>query len=130
MITTFSSKSRLKYLISFFLCEQGTIIFSSLHGAHKDEETWDSPAEFKPERFLDESGMFSPKLDKSFPFGAGKRLCAGETFSRNSMFLVLAALVQNFNIELPANEKLPDPSETLSGFVRYAPDFRIKFVAR
>lgn len=74
--------------------------------------------------------MFSPKLDKSLPFGAGKRLCAGETFARNTLFLVLSALVQNFNIELPDNGYMPHPSETLSGFVRYAPDFRLRLVSR
>ncbi|XP_055317679.1 probable cytochrome P450 304a1, partial [Sitodiplosis mosellana] len=102
---------------------KGTIVFSSLHGVHVDEDTWDAPEQFKPERFLDESGIFSPKLDKSLPFGAGKRVCAGETFARNSLFLIVSALVQNFNIELPTNEKLPDPRETLSGFIRYPPDF-------
>ncbi|XP_055307164.1 probable cytochrome P450 304a1, partial [Sitodiplosis mosellana] len=109
---------------------KGTIVFSSLHGVHVDEDTWDAPEQFKPERFLDESGIFSPKLDKSLPFGAGKRVCAGETFARNSLFLIVSALVQNFNIELPANEKLPDPRETLSGFIRYPPDFRLKFLTR
>lgn len=112
------------------LFQQGAIVFSSLHGAHIDKSTWAAPDEFQPERFLDESGQFSPKLDKSLPFGAGKRVCAGETFARNTMFLVVSAVVQNFNIELPANQKMPHPDETLSGFIRYTPDFRLKLSTR
>ncbi|XP_031625482.1 probable cytochrome P450 304a1 [Contarinia nasturtii] len=110
---------------------KGTIVFSSLHASHvNDKETWKNPDQFQPERFLDESGQFSPKLDKSMPFGAGKRICAGETFARNTLFLLVSALVQNFNIILPANGRMPLPCETLSGVFRYAPEFRLKFVSR
>lgn len=106
------------------------MIFPLLQGSHSDEEAWNQPDQFTPERFLDESGKFSPKLDKSVPFGAGKRLCAGETFSRNTMFLVFSALVQNFNIETPNNEKLPLPNEHCTGIFQYAPEYRLKFVPR
>lgn len=106
-----------------------------------------------PERFLDENGRFSPKLDKAMPFGSGKRLfdclqylkqskafskvnfdyfrlCAGETFARNSLFLVTAALIQQFNLELPENQRMPDPSESHTGILRSAPQFWLKFVPR
>lgn len=85
---------------------------------------------FKPERFLDESGKFSPKLDKTLAFGTGKRVCSGETFSRNALFLVASALVQNFHIEMPENEMMPLPSETRTGTLRYTPEYRLKFVPR
>lgn len=109
---------------------QGTIAFTSFHGAHADNETWDEPELFKPERFLDETGKCSPKLDKSLAFGMGKRVCAGETFSRNALFLVVSALVQRFDIETPAGEKMPLPSETLTGTFRYTPEYRLRFMPR
>lgn len=63
------------YFHRLSLLLQGTIVFTSLHASHmKDEETWKNPELFEPERFLDEFGQFSPKLDKSTPFGAGKRV--------------------------------------------------------
>lgn len=105
-------------------------MFSSLHASHSDKKAWDHPEVFKPERFLDECGKFSPKLDKSLPFGAGKRLCAGETFARNTLFLVVSALAQNFNISLPQNERMPLPCETKTGLVRYMSEFRFQFVTR
>lgn len=100
---------------------QGAIVFSSLYGCHKDESIWSMPEEFQPHRFLDQNGKFSAKLDKSLPFGAGRRVCAGETFSRNLIFLVISAIIQNFNI--PQNEKIPAPRETHTGVIRSAPDF-------
>lgn len=105
-------------------------MFSSLHACHADAHTWEQPNLFKPERFLSENGEISPKLDKSLPFGAGKRLCAGETFARNTLFLVLSALVQNFNIALPENGRMPKPNENCTGIIRYAPEYRLKFVSR
>lgn len=109
---------------------QGTIAFTSLYGAHKDQHVWAQPEMFQPERFLDETGKFSPKLDKTLAFGAGKRVCAGETFSRNALFLVVSALVQNFDIVSPENEKVPLPSETRTGTFRYTPEYRLKFLPR
>lgn len=99
------------------------------YSSHKDD-SWDRPEIFLPDRFLDENGKFSPSLDKSFPFGAGKRLCAGETFARNSMFLVAAALIQHFNFELPKNGKMPDPKDAHTGILRSTTDYRLKFVPR
>lgn len=109
---------------------QGAIVFGSLYGSHKDEQTWHQPDQFNPERFLDESGQFSPKLDKSLPFGSGKRLCAGETFSRNALFLIVAALVQNFDVEMPTNQKMPMPCDHCTGMLQYAPEYRLTFVPR
>lgn len=106
------------------------MIFPMLHGSHLDDQAWEQPNQFKPERFLDEYGKFSPKLDKSMPFSAGKRLCAGETFSRNTLFLVVSALVQNFDIKMPENERMPLPDEHCTGIFQYAPKYRLKFVPR
>lgn len=109
---------------------QGTIIFSSLHGSHTDEETWNRPDLFLPERFLNESGEICPKLDKSLPFGSGKRLCAGETFARNTMFLVVSAIVQNFDLMMPDNSTMPMPSDTCTGMFQFTPEYRLRFLPR
>lgn len=109
---------------------KGSFVFSSLHACHKDERVFEEATEFKPERFLNEDGQFSVKLDKSLPFGAGKRLCAGETFARNAYFLVAAALIQNFNFEMPANEQMPNVSETITGVLRIVPDYWVHVESR
>lgn len=88
------------------------------------------PDLFKPERFLDENGQVCAKLDKTLSFGSGKRICPGETFARNSMFLVAAALAQNFNLSMPTNEKVPSESETHTGLIRTAPKLWLSFLPR
>lgn len=109
---------------------QGAIVAAITYSCHKNEDVWDRPEAFIPDRFLDESGKFAPRLDKSIPFGAGKRLCAGETFARNTIFLVAAALMQQFNFVVPDNCKIPDPEDAHTGILRSTTDYRLKFVPR
>lgn len=117
--------------LAFFHGEfQGTIVAAMTYSCHKEESVWDRPEAFIPDRFLDETGKFSPKLDKSIPFGAGKRLCAGETFARNTLFLVTAALIQQFTFELPKNCKMPNLNDSHTGILRSPTDYRMKFVPR
>lgn len=96
---------------------------------HTDESLWKDPVNFRPERFLDYKGRFAVKKDPSLPFGAGRRLCAGETFARNTMFLCIAALLQNFNLK-PMGDELPDLNATGVGLTRMPNDFWMKFEAR
>lgn len=44
----------------------------ALTGLHNDVNKWGDPHVFRPERFLDERGRLSLKMDYSLPFGAGK----------------------------------------------------------
>lgn len=51
---------------------KGTVIVPGLDAAMHDPTAWDSPKEFRPERFLDSSGKLCLSQDISLPFGAGK----------------------------------------------------------
>lgn len=115
--------------LSGYLIPKDTIVLPGLFALHNDEEVWGDPKVFRPERFLNDDGTLDLKKDQSLPFGAGRRLCAGETFARNTMFLCIAALLQNFNIK-PANGKLPDLKAVDCGFARLPRDFWIKFESR
>lgn len=103
-------------------------MYGSIAGSNMDETVWKQPQLFQPERFLDSNGQFSPKLDRSVPFSSGKRLCAGETFSRNMLFLVATALVQNFNFALPKGGTMPKKTKT--GLFQYLPEFWMEFTSR
>ena len=56
----------------------GTYVMLNLWGLHHDEELWDEPFTFKPERFLDEEGKLvpadHPNRRRLLPFGAGQRV--------------------------------------------------------
>lgn len=106
-----------------------TIVFAGLNAMHHSKEVWGDPENFRPERFLNASGKLDLKKDFSLPFGAGRRLCAGETFARNTMFLTIAALLQNFNLK-PAKEGKPPIDGIVCGLVRMPYDFWIKLETR
>uniref|UniRef100_A0A1B0DCH2 Uncharacterized protein n=1 Tax=Phlebotomus papatasi TaxID=29031 RepID=A0A1B0DCH2_PHLPP len=109
---------------------EGAFVIPGLYALHTDTKVWGDPEVFRPERFIGEDGKLSLKLDKSLPFGAGKRLCAGETFARNTLFLMIAALAQNFNIRQPPSDRLPDLSKNYTGIIQLTPNYWLKFEAR
>uniref|UniRef100_A0A2C9GVA5 Cytochrome P450 n=1 Tax=Anopheles dirus TaxID=7168 RepID=A0A2C9GVA5_9DIPT len=110
-----------------FQIPKGTLLINGLDYANHQEDVFPAPHTFRPERFLSAEGKLSPELDRSIPFGAGKRVCAGETFARNALFLTVTTLVQQFTFTM---EHTPDPALHLTGVIRTAPDFRIMFTAR
>lgn len=106
-------------------------MIASLYSLHFDEKKWNDPHTFRPERFLDMKGELSLKKDISLPFGGGKRLCAGETFARNTMFLFLTAIFQNFDFELKEGTCVDKLIKTsTAGFISSTPDFWLKFKTR
>ncbi|ETN61335.1 cytochrome P450 4c21 [Anopheles darlingi] len=107
-----------------------SIVIIGMDAMHNQKEYWGDPETFRPERFLDENGKLCLAKDMSLPFGAGKRLCAGETFARNNMFLTLAALMQNFNIRQPPSDRLPDVSKRLTGVIVTPRDYWLRFEPR
>ncbi|KAK5638646.1 hypothetical protein RI129_012941 [Pyrocoelia pectoralis] len=104
-----------------------TTLLISLWSANRDERVWKDPNVFKPERFLDDEGSLLKK-DNIVSFGGGKRLCAGETFARQTIFLVLSGLLQNFTFE-PV-DGAPDLDGKKWGFVCDLPAFWVDAVSR
>ena len=112
-----------------FQIPKDTIVQIGLFALHNDKHVWGDPENFRPERFLNDEGNLSLKKDFSLPFGAGRRLCAGETFARNTMFLCITALLQNFCLK-PSNGLLPELDDTVCGLARMPRDFWIKLESR
>lgn len=109
---------------------QDTVIVAALSSANHDESVWEEPHKFKPERFLDCDGNLSLKNDVSLPFSAGKRLCAGETFARNMLFLFTTAFFQTFNVNSPPGAPINEFKYNLSGLIRTTPDHWVQYHAR
>ncbi|XP_069687544.1 probable cytochrome P450 304a1 [Periplaneta americana] len=103
-----------------YFVPKNSMVLTGLYSYHNDPDVWGDPQKYRPERFLDDKGQL--KKDMSLPFGAGKRLCAGETFGRQNMWLILTGLLQNFTFKPAPNQKLPDLN-TVHGFHQTSPDF-------
>ncbi len=80
----------------------GTPIMVNIWAMHHDEEFWDDPWSFRPERFLDENNQLLP-LDHPnrthvMAMGSGTRVCMGEVFAWRRLFLYTAYVAQSFNL--------------------------------
>lgn len=67
----------------------GTLVAASAYNAHFLESNFESPHEFKPERFVGKT--YSPF--QFLPFGGGARRCLGAAFATYEMQIVLATLL-------------------------------------
>ncbi|XP_049946241.1 probable cytochrome P450 304a1 [Schistocerca serialis cubense] len=105
---------------------RGAIVITCLYSMHMDGDLWGDPNTFRPERFLDTDGKIIKK-DFTLPFGAGKRLCAGETFSKQNLFLTFSTLLQNFSIK---SDGVPPADSSIPGVIETAPTFWAQFVPR
>ncbi|MGD9828029.1 MAG: cytochrome P450 [Hyphomicrobiaceae bacterium] len=98
------------------------IVFS--YGAHHNPRFWESPEEFRPERFMGD-GMKKRVKYSYLPFGAGKRSCIGGAMSQVENTLALSMLLRRFQPEYVG--QVPAP---LNATVTLTPkgglNFRIK----
>ncbi|HEY0159863.1 MAG TPA: cytochrome P450 [Thermoanaerobaculia bacterium] len=65
---------------------------------HRDPRYWPDPERFDPLRFTAEAKAARPKM-AYFPFGAGPRICIGESFAWMEGVLLLATIAQQWRFE-------------------------------
>ncbi|RFU30126.1 hypothetical protein B7463_g6196, partial [Scytalidium lignicola] len=75
------------------LIPKGTVIFLNAWACNMDESVWDSPEDFRPERWL--SHPDAPL----FTYGMGYRMCAGSLLANRELYLVFMRLINCFKIE-------------------------------
>ncbi|KAL7990644.1 hypothetical protein Chor_014074 [Crotalus horridus] len=109
---------------------KGTEVVINLWSIHHDEKEWDEPGKFNPDRFLDEDGnrIYSPS-PSFLPFGAGIRVCLGETLAKMELFLFIAWILQKFSLSVPEGDTLPEPVGKF-GVVLQVPTYRVKATLR
>ncbi|KAF5477133.1 hypothetical protein F2P56_003805 [Juglans regia] len=83
---------------------KGSTLLVNVWAISRDPEQWESPLEFRPERFL--PGSSKAHVDvrgndfEVIPFGAGRRICAGMSLGLRMVQLLTATLVHAFDWEL------------------------------
>ncbi|XP_041842138.1 steroid 17-alpha-hydroxylase/17,20 lyase isoform X1 [Melanotaenia boesemani] len=86
---------------------QGTRVLINMWSIHHDPQHWDKPDLFNPDRFLDNLGQrVTPSC--FLPFGAGPRVCVGESLARLELFLFLSSLLQRMSFRLPTGASPPN----------------------
>jgi cytochrome P450 len=106
-----------------------TTVLASLWGANHDEELWEEPMSFKPERFLDSSGEKVQKAELVMSFSAGRHKCPGYLIGQDILFLLTARIAQRFILKEHPEHPITSLEPGMEFFLT-APDFKILFVDR
>ncbi|KAJ4304951.1 hypothetical protein N0V90_000479 [Kalmusia sp. IMI 367209] len=102
----------------FFVPANTTVIMNTW-AIHHNEDDYPNPDVFDPTRFLDndfgtvlasEDGKDASRR-RTYAFGAGRRVCAGQDMAEKSLLMAMAKLLWAFNIR-PNNGSLLDTSVT------------------
>lgn len=92
---------------------KGSEVLLWVYFMHHDARWFPRPAEFRPQRFLPDSGeILHPHA--YVPFGAGPRQCIGSRFAMMEATLLLAAIAQRYRIRLaPGQDVKLNPRLTM-----------------
>ncbi|KAE8679889.1 putative Cytochrome P450 [Hibiscus syriacus] len=84
----------------------GTRLFINLSKLHRDPRVWSDPCEFRPQRFLTTHKDIDLRGQnfELIPFSSGRRMCPGVSFGVQVLELVLASVVQGFELKTPLDE--------------------------
>ncbi|KAK2045728.1 cytochrome P450 [Colletotrichum somersetense] len=90
-----------------FKLPKGTSFLLNTWSIHMDEEWYDHPEEFRPERYLENEWGVRPsmrdaaerqKRRPTYAFGAGRRMCPGSDYAENQIMVTVAKLTWEFDV--------------------------------
>ena len=114
----------------------GTLVLMNTWGSHHDEQFWGDPSVFRPERFLDACGMLvladHPARKRILAFGAGHRVCLGESLALTRLFMWTGTLMKHFTLEpaTPGQQPCHDPKDYTFGAALSPQDYQLRMIPR
>jgi len=103
--------------------KKNTVWLMSIVELHSHSDCWESPSEFRPERF--DPARKKDFSDYYFPFGAGPRMCVGNNFAMYEMMMAIASLVKKYKLSSTVDKIELNPLISLK-----PAEVPIKFVPR
>ncbi len=84
---------------------KGTLVTMAPWVLHRHRTLWSDPDIFDPERFMPPA---RDAIDRFayLPFGAGPRVCIGQSFSMQEAMIVLARIVQSVDFAMPEGHEV------------------------
>ncbi|XP_046558213.1 cytochrome P450 2U1-like [Haliotis rubra] len=106
---------------------KGVPVMMMLDSVLQDPDVWGDPDNFRPDRFLDDTGKIVKK-DEFIPFSLGRRVCPGESMARMELFLFLTTMIQRFKF-VPVDGQMPTLDAIMG--ITYSPKpFLVKAIPR
>ncbi|KAG9152550.1 hypothetical protein Leryth_026782 [Lithospermum erythrorhizon] len=86
--------------LSGFIIPKGSQVLVNAYAIGRDPSIWESPLQFKPERFLKSEMDVRGQHFELIPFGAGRRICPGLPLGLKMVHLMLGSLLNSFDWKL------------------------------
>ncbi|RFU33856.1 hypothetical protein B7463_g2489, partial [Scytalidium lignicola] len=105
---------------------KGTTFFLNAHACNMDENVWEDPEVFRPERWLEQPDA------PLFTYGVGYRMCAGFLLSNRELYLIMLRIISCFEIDFEGKLDIDpvrgtaDPTKLVAQPHR----FKAKFIPR
>ncbi|KAJ3679449.1 hypothetical protein LUZ60_017460 [Juncus effusus] len=95
---------------------KGWFVMYSAYAMGRSEKIWGKDClEFKPERWLDEDGIFKPESPFGYPvFHAGPRMCLGKEMAYIQMKSIVTCILERFQIKVLKKEKIQEHVQSLT----------------
>ncbi|XP_071088224.1 cytochrome P450 2U1-like [Haliotis cracherodii] len=106
---------------------KGVLVILMLDSVLQDPDVWGDPDNFRPDRFLDDTGKIVKK-EEFIPFSLGRRVCLGESMARMELFLFLTTMIQRFKF-VPVDGQMPS-LDGIMGLTHSPRPFLIKAIPR
>jgi cytochrome P450 len=110
--------------IGGYLLPRGAWVFIYPWVLHRDQRFFPDPLKFDPERFAADKADQLP-VGAYIPFGLGAHNCVGGRIAMMAIQLALPAILQQFTLDLPADQ----PSPELHTSISLRPKCEIRMIA-
>lgn len=106
-----------------------TIVFPDTESVHLDPKCWEDPTLFNPYRHIDANGKLMTNQGNFYPFGAGRRVCAGETLAKIELYLFVSWLCYNFTF-VPEIDGHPPSLKGILSITQFPAPYKIRAIKR
>ncbi len=122
----FSRRTCQDIVVGPWTIPKGELVAFTPYVIQRDARWFESPNEFRPERFLPDAPEF--QRGTWIPFGTGPRVCIGQHFAMLEMGIIAAMLVQRFEPTWPSDQAWPQTNLAVS--LRPATAMRVQLTKR
>lgn len=108
-----------------FTIPKDSYVLFNVYSVGRDPKVWVNPEEFRPERFLSDTGELLPLKEEFVTFGLGSRSCLGKHLILMESFIFLGTLLQKFELRSPPNTPPPCTKMSIVGFTPQPKPFKV-----